>query len=93
MIECGSIYTTFYNLEDYDPKNQLGYRHSLYGQSDELYKRLIKYIDEHGHKTHGDTYEEYPLNEVSVADESNYLMRIMIMVQKKLLEKSPKSNI
>lgn len=34
----------------------------------------------------GDAYEEYPLNEVSVADDTNYLIRVMTPVRKKINE-------
>jgi len=61
----------------------IGYTRGGYGQSNELYKRLIDYIDQNGFEICGDAYEEYPLNEVYVSDDAKYLMRIMITVREK----------
>ncbi len=61
----------------------IGYTRGGYGRSDALYRRLIGYINEHGFEISGGAYEEYPLNEVCVADDENYLMRILITVRKK----------
>jgi DNA-binding transcriptional MerR regulator len=60
-----------------------GYMHTGYGQGDQLYKRLVDYIDRNGFEICGDTYEEYPLNEICVADDTDYLMRVMITVREK----------
>lgn len=59
----------------------VGYKRGGYGQSSDLYLRLLDYIDEYGFVVSGPTYEEYPLNEICVADDSNYLMRVMIPVK------------
>jgi effector-binding domain-containing protein len=48
-----------------------------------LHERVISYIDQHGFEICGDAYEEYPLNEICVADDKNYLMRLMIAVREK----------
>jgi len=81
----------FYNPEGYDRKPAalyaIGYKRGGYGQSDELYKRIIQYIDEQGFEICGDAYEEYPHNEVCITDESSYLMRVMITVRKKTKHK------
>ncbi|GBF23004.1 MerR family transcriptional regulator [Candidatus Gastranaerophilus sp. (ex Termes propinquus)] len=61
----------------------IGYIRGGYGQSGGLYKRMIDYINSNGLEICGDTYEEYPLNEVSVVDSSNYLIRVMITVREK----------
>ncbi|MDR2892015.1 MAG: MerR family transcriptional regulator [Deltaproteobacteria bacterium] len=77
----------FYNPEGYDkrPANlyAIGYIRGNYGQTDELYHRMIEYIDNNGFEICGDAYEEYPLNELSVSDNTNYLIRVMITVRKK----------
>ena len=77
----------FYNPDGYDQKPAalyaIGYTRGWYGQGGELYRRLLKYIDEQGYEVCGDAYEEYPLNEISITDENNYLIRVMITVQKK----------
>jgi effector-binding domain-containing protein len=61
----------------------VGYMRAGYGQGSALYERMVRYIAQNGFEISGDTYEEYPLNEVSVADENNYLMRVMITVREK----------
>jgi len=77
----------FYNPEGHDRRPSalyaIGYTRGGYGHTDELYKKLVKYIDVHGFEICGDTYEEYPMNEISIPDGTNYLMRVMITVQKK----------
>ncbi|MDR1687079.1 MAG: MerR family transcriptional regulator [Clostridiales bacterium] len=76
----------FYNPDGCDIRPAalyaIGYDRGGYGQTDELYKRMIKYIEKNGFEIDGDTYEEYPLNEVSVSDD-NYLVRLMISVREK----------
>jgi DNA-binding transcriptional MerR regulator len=64
----------------------VGYARGSYGQTDELYRRMIKYINRNGYEIAGDTYEEYPLNEVCIADENNYLIRVLITVQRSKFE-------
>ena len=58
----------------------IGYARGGYGQHDALYRRLLEYIDRNGFEICGGAYEEYPLNEVSIADDENYLIRVMIAV-------------
>lgn len=59
----------------------IGYARGGYGQTDALYKRILGYIRHNGLEICGDIYEEYPLNEVCVADDTNYLIRLMIPVR------------
>jgi hypothetical protein len=61
----------------------IGYARGGYGQNDELYVRLRDFISNKGFEVCGDAYEEYPLNEISVVDDTNYLMRVMITVREK----------
>jgi DNA-binding transcriptional MerR regulator len=76
----------FYNPEGRDKRPAdlyaIGYTRGVYGQTDELYERMIAYIDNNGFEICGDAYEEYPLNELSVSDSSYYLIRVMITVRK-----------
>jgi hypothetical protein len=65
----------------------VGYMRTGYGNGSQLYTQMIQYIDQNGFEICGDAYEEYPLNEVSVADSSNYLMRVMITVREKQKDK------
>ena len=59
-----------------------GYTRGYYGQSDTLYKRLIAYIKKNGLEISGPAFEMYPLNEITITDPYNYLMRISISVKK-----------
>jgi DNA-binding transcriptional MerR regulator len=61
----------------------VGYARGGYGQTDGLYKRLLGYIEQNNLEICGDSYEEYPLNEVCIADDTNYLIRIMVPVRTK----------
>lgn len=61
----------------------IGYTRGGYGQTDSLYKRLLDYIGQNKLEICGDIYEEYPLNEVCIADDTNYLIRVMIPVRTK----------
>jgi DNA-binding transcriptional MerR regulator len=77
----------FYNPEGRDKRPAalyaIGYTRGGYGQTDGLYARMADYIGENGFEVCGDTYEEYPLNELSVADHDNYLVRVMMTVREK----------
>jgi effector-binding domain-containing protein len=77
----------FYSPEGRDtrPAGQyaIGYKRGWYGQTDELYNRLFDYIAEKGFEICGNAYEEYPLNEICIADGADYLIRVMIAVRKK----------
>lgn len=54
-----------------------------YGQSDFLYARLLRYLKENDYVICGDAYEEYPLNEMAIQDDRQYLAKVEIMVKKK----------
>ncbi len=77
----------FYNPDGWDrrPAAQyaVGYTRGGYGHNDELYQRIVRYIDEQDYEICGDAYEEYPLNEFSISDANNYLLRVMIPVRQK----------
>jgi len=77
----------FYNPEGHDIKPAalyaIGYTRGGYGQSGELYDRLLAYIDANGFEICGPAYEEYPLNEFCTREDREYLMRVMITVRKK----------
>ncbi|MCL2811385.1 MAG: MerR family transcriptional regulator [Clostridia bacterium] len=77
----------FYNPEGYDKKPAgqyvVGYMRGGYGHGDALYRRILDYIDKNGFEICGDAYEEYPLNEICITEENNYLIRVMIMVREK----------
>ncbi|MDR0874582.1 MAG: MerR family transcriptional regulator [Clostridiales Family XIII bacterium] len=60
-----------------------GYIRSGYGKNDKLYRRLIAYINEHDLEICGPAYESYILNEISIRDPNNYLMRISIRIKQK----------
>ncbi len=77
----------FYNPSGKDQRPSalyaIGYMRSGYGHNAALYQRMIEYIDQNGFEICGDAYEEYPLNEVCITDDKNYLMRVMITVREK----------
>jgi len=77
----------FKNPEGFDRKPAslyaIGYARGGYGQSNALYERMLDYIDANGYEICGPTYEEYPLNEICVAEEKDYLIRVMITVREK----------
>lgn len=61
----------------------IGYGRGFYGHTDELYKRLMAFIDENGFEVCGPAYEEYPINEICLTDNDDYLIRVMITVRQK----------
>jgi len=61
----------------------IGYTRGGYGQSKDVYPRLLEHIEKNGFEICGDIYEEYPLNEICVVDKNSYLMRVMITVRQK----------
>jgi DNA-binding transcriptional MerR regulator len=66
-----------------------GYTRGNYGQSDGLYRRLTAHIEEHDLEICGPAYETYPLNEISIVDPDNYLMRISITVRRRRPQAGP----
>ena len=77
----------FYNPEGYDRRPAglyaIGYKRGGYRPNDDLYERIVKYIDTHGYEICGDAYEEYPVNEICAIDDNDYLIRVMITVKEK----------
>lgn len=61
----------------------IGFTRGGYGQGHDLYNRMLDYIENNGFEVSGPAYEEYPLNELSVLEDDNYLIRVMITVQKR----------
>lgn len=57
------------------------YGRCAYGESDELYETLFKFINENNLQICGHAYEEYPLNELSTKYEDKYCVKIEIMVE------------
>ena len=76
----------FYNPEGFDKRPAglyaIGYARGGYGDNDDLLARLLAYIDTRGYAITGPAYIEYPLNEICVREDNNYLIRVMITVQK-----------
>jgi len=77
----------FFNPEGLDRRPAglyaIGYARGGYGKNDEMYIRVIDYIERNNFEICGDGYEEYPLNEMSTCDGENYLKRVMIAVRAK----------
>ncbi len=65
------------------------YKHHLRGNKRTVqgtvhaFKRMASYIDQSGYEICGNAYEEYPINEVGIIDDSRYLLRVMVEVRKK----------
>ena len=78
----------FYNPEGHDKKPAgsyvVGYTRGGYGDCGSLYRRLLDYIETNNLEINGDIYEEYPLNEISINDNSNYLIRVMIPIRERI---------
>ncbi|MDR0936895.1 MAG: MerR family transcriptional regulator [Oscillospiraceae bacterium] len=60
-----------------------GYTRGDYGQTDELYSRLMVYMRQNELIIDGPAYEEYPLNEISIINPARYLIRASIRVRKR----------
>jgi len=60
----------------------IGYTRGGYGKCEDLYIRLLDYIEKEGYAVSGDCYEEYILNEICITDDRNYLIRVMLRVEK-----------
>jgi DNA-binding transcriptional MerR regulator len=77
----------FNNPSGYDQRPAalyaVGYGTGGYGQCGDLYERMMAFISANGYEVCGPAYEEYPLNEICVADSNSYLIRVMITVRKK----------
>ncbi|MCL1816930.1 MAG: MerR family transcriptional regulator [Clostridiales bacterium] len=77
----------FYNPEGHDKKPAalyaVGYKRGGYGQTSELYERMLEYIAANGFEICGPTFEEYPLNEICIYEDTDYLVRVMITVQER----------
>ena len=63
----------------------IGYTRGWYGESQDLYPRMLSFIELNGYEICGPVFEEYPLNEICVLDEKDYLMRALVTVRKRPL--------
>jgi DNA-binding transcriptional MerR regulator len=72
------------NGKDVKPEGlyAIGYTRGTYGGGDKLFQRLLSYIKSQGYKVCGPAYECYPLNEITIPDINNYLIKISIQVEK-----------
>ncbi|GHU86964.1 MerR family transcriptional regulator [Clostridia bacterium] len=59
----------------------VGYTRGDYGRTEALYERLTAYIAANNLEICGPAYEEYPLNEISVTNPDDYLIRVSITVR------------
>ena len=59
----------------------IGYSYGAYGGAPPLYDRMFEYIEANGFEIAGPAFEEYPLNEICVLDEQDYMIRVMITVR------------
>ena len=76
----------FFGIEGYDkiPAAQyaVGYTRGGYGGAHDLFIRLLDYIETNGLIICGPAYQEYPLNEICVLEEKDYLIRVTIPVKR-----------
>lgn len=70
-----------YNSYKPEGKYAVLYGRCAYGESDNLYEKLVTFIKENKLRICGHAYEEYPLNELSIKDEKEYCVKIEIMVE------------
>jgi len=77
----------FYNPEGKDKRPAglyaIGYMRGGYKDGAPLFRKLLEYIENNNFEVCGSAYKEYPLNEVCITEESNYLMRVLITVREK----------
>jgi DNA-binding transcriptional MerR regulator len=78
-------YFHHHNGDKKRPKQEyaVGYSRGGYGQCDDLYERVLDFIEEMGYEIHGNCYEEYILNEICISNESGYLIRLVVGVKKR----------
>ncbi len=61
----------------------IGYARGGYGPNLALYQRMMAYIERNGFEVYGNAYQEYPLNEITVAQPNQYLIRLLIRVRER----------
>lgn len=59
----------------------VGYTRGAYGRGQLLLRKLLDFIQENHLIICGDAYEEYPLNEMSIQNTDNYLIKIKIRIE------------
>lgn len=59
----------------------VGYLQGAYIQVETLYRQMLDFIRKRDLVICGRAYEEYPLNEISVQNENEYLIKVEIMVE------------
>ena len=57
-----------------------GYVYGDYGNTEDIYRRMLPMIEENGMEIIGSAYEEYLLDELSESDPARFVMRVMIQV-------------
>lgn len=62
-------------------KYLVGYTNTDYGLTNDLYKKLISYMENNNLTICGNAYEEFLLDETSVSNPDNYLLKISIQVK------------
>lgn len=70
-----------YNSYKPEGKYAVYYGRCAYGESFELYEKLYEFIKENNLRICSNTYEEYPLNELSTKNENQYCVKIEVMVE------------
>ena len=83
----GSDRLYFHNPEGHDRRPAalyaIGYMYGGYKDGGPLFEKVLDYIEENNFEVCGPAFEEHPLNEICVIEESDYLMRVLITVREK----------
>lgn len=59
----------------------LGTQFTDYGHTDSLYRKIFRYIDEHGLKLCGNAYEEFLIDEIAEKNPDQYMLQIAIQIE------------
>lgn len=61
----------------------IGYVHGDFGDTEDIYHSLLAYVKDNDLQVIGNAYEEYLLDELAESDSGNFVMRVMVQVEKK----------
>ncbi|MDT2738733.1 MerR family transcriptional regulator [Enterococcus canintestini] len=81
ILRCFFAVPNNENLIRPEGRYVIGYTFGNYGNSFELYERLMNYITKNELVVCGDSYEEYPYNEITTKNEEEFLIKVMIPVK------------
>lgn len=59
----------------------VGYVHGDYGETNDVYRDLLSFIEENNLQIAGNAYEEYLLDELAESDSQNFVMQVLVQVE------------